>query len=134
LSAKSDHFRWAFDVGLGRVEPDRGDVWWRIVEQSGVKRVFTACQGVKLTGTYRMATPPTMADALPMAGALIEAAPNRLIWGSDYPHVSFADKGGSVQLFNLLADWAPDERRDARSCSTTRRPCSASTNNERNRA
>ena len=75
-----------------------------------MKRVFTACQGVKLTGTYRMATPPTMADALPMAGALIEAAPNRLIWGSDYPHVSFADKVGSVQLFNLLADWAPDEK------------------------
>jgi predicted TIM-barrel fold metal-dependent hydrolase len=44
-----------------------------------------------------------------MARALIETAPNRLIWGSDYPHLSFADKVGSVQLFNLLADWAPDE-------------------------
>ena len=44
-----------------------------------------------------------------MARALIEAAPDRLIWGSDYPHLSFADKVGSVQLFNLLADWAPDE-------------------------
>ena len=32
-----------------------------------------------------------------------------MIWGSDYPHLSFADKVGSVQLFNLLADWAPDE-------------------------
>jgi len=64
---------------------------------------------VKLTGTYRMATLPTMADAAPMARALIEAAPNRLIWGSDYPHLSFADKVGSVQLFNLLADWAPDD-------------------------
>ena len=64
---------------------------------------------VKLTGTYRMATGPTFADAAPMARALIEAAPDRLIWGSDYPHLSFADKVGSVQLFNLLADWAPDE-------------------------
>jgi predicted TIM-barrel fold metal-dependent hydrolase len=44
-----------------------------------------------------------------MARALIEAAPNRLIWGSDYPHLSFADKVGSVQLFNLLADWVPDD-------------------------
>ena len=44
-----------------------------------------------------------------MARALIEAKPDRLIWGSDYPHISFADKVGSVQLFNLLADWAPDE-------------------------
>ncbi len=46
---------------------------------------------------------------VPMARALIAVAPNRLIWGSDYPHLSFADKIGSVQLFNLLADWAPDE-------------------------
>ena len=58
---------------------------------------------VKFTGTYRMATLPDLADALPMARALIEAAPDRLIWGSDYPHLSFADKVGSVQLFNLLA-------------------------------
>lgn len=64
---------------------------------------------VKLTGTYRMATPPDFANAAPMARALIEAAPDRLIWGSDYPHLSFADQVGSVQLFNLLADWAPDE-------------------------
>ena len=64
---------------------------------------------IKFTGIYRMATLPAMADALPMARALIEAAPDRLIWGSDYPHLSFSDKVGSIQLFNLLADWAPDE-------------------------
>jgi len=44
-----------------------------------------------------------------MARSLLQAAPDRLIWGSDYPHLSFADKVGSVQLFNLLADWAPDK-------------------------
>ena len=66
---------------------------------------------VKLTGVYRMATPPTYADARSMARALIEAAPDRLIWGSDYPHLSFADKVGSVQLFNLLADWADEGTR-----------------------
>jgi predicted TIM-barrel fold metal-dependent hydrolase len=66
---------------------------------------------IKLTGTYRMATPPSYADAVPMARALIEAAPNRLIWGSDYPHLSFADKVGSVRLFNLLADWADEAER-----------------------
>lgn len=64
---------------------------------------------VKLTGVYRMSTAPGFADAAPMARALIEAAPDRIIWGSDYPHLSFADKVGSVELFNLLADWAPDE-------------------------
>ena len=64
---------------------------------------------VKFTGTYRMASEPHFEDAAAMAQALIAAAPDRLIWGSDYPHLSFADKVGSVQLFNLLADWAPDE-------------------------
>lgn len=66
---------------------------------------------VKLTGTYRMATPPTYADAVPMARALVDTAPDRLIWGSDYPHLSFADKVGSVQLFNLLAGWAGESER-----------------------
>lgn len=64
---------------------------------------------VKLTGVYRMSTAPGFADAAPMAQALIEAAPERIIWGSDYPHLSFADKVGSVELFNLLGSWAPDE-------------------------
>jgi predicted TIM-barrel fold metal-dependent hydrolase len=64
---------------------------------------------VKLTGVYRMSTSPGFADVAPMARALIEAAPDRLLWGSDYPHLSFADKVGSVDLWNLLGHWAPDQ-------------------------
>jgi 2-pyrone-4,6-dicarboxylate lactonase len=64
---------------------------------------------VKLTGVYRMSTAPGFADAAPMARALVEAVPDRLIWGSDYPHLSFADKVGSIQLWNLLGTWAEDE-------------------------
>jgi predicted TIM-barrel fold metal-dependent hydrolase len=63
---------------------------------------------VKFTGTYRMSVAPAFADAAPMARALIEALPDRIIWGSDYPHLSFADRVGSVELFNLLAQWAPE--------------------------
>jgi len=63
---------------------------------------------VKFTGTYRMSVTPGFSDAAPMARAIIEAAPDRIIWGSDYPHLSFADKVGSVELFNLLGTWAPD--------------------------
>jgi len=69
---------------------------------------------VKLTGVYRMSVAPGFADAAPMAHALIEAAPDRVIWGSDYPHLSFADKVGSVALFNLLGRWAPDAATRAR--------------------
>jgi len=64
---------------------------------------------VKLTGVYRMSAAAGFADVAPMARALIEAAPDRVIWGSDYPHLSFADKVGSVELWNLLGKWAPDE-------------------------
>jgi predicted TIM-barrel fold metal-dependent hydrolase len=63
---------------------------------------------VKFTGVYRMSVAPGFSDAAPMAQAIIETAPDRIIWGSDYPHLSFADKVGSVELFNLLGQWAPD--------------------------
>jgi len=64
---------------------------------------------VKLTGVYRMSQAPGFADAAPLARALAATAADRLIWGSDDPHVSFADKAGSVSLFNLLGTWIPDE-------------------------
>jgi predicted TIM-barrel fold metal-dependent hydrolase len=63
---------------------------------------------VKLTGIYRMSKIPHFTDSDPMAQALIEAAPDRLIWGSDYPHLSFGENS-SVELFNLLSRWTQDE-------------------------
>jgi predicted TIM-barrel fold metal-dependent hydrolase len=57
---------------------------------------------------YRLSNAPGFSDAAPMARALIDAAPDRIIWGSDYPHLSFADRVTSVELFNLLGEWAPD--------------------------
>ena len=63
---------------------------------------------MKLTAPYRMATPPTYADSSVIAHALIEAAPDRVIYGSDYPYLSHADKVNSISLFNLVAQWMPD--------------------------
>ncbi len=63
---------------------------------------------VKLSGVYRISNAPGFADVAPMARALIAAAPDRVIWGSDFPHLSFPDKVGSVSLFDLLATWAPE--------------------------
>jgi len=60
---------------------------------------------VKFTGTYRMSVAPGFTDVAPMACALIETVPDRIIWGSDYPHLSFADKVTSTELFNLLGKW-----------------------------
>ncbi len=56
-----------------------------------------------------MSVAPGFADAGPMVKALVETAPDRIIWGSDYPHLSFADKMGSTELFNLFGRWVPDE-------------------------
>jgi len=66
---------------------------------------------VKFTGTYRMSVAPGFSDVAPLARAFIEVVPDRIIWGSDYPHLSFADKVGSVELFNLLAQWADEAQR-----------------------
>lgn len=63
---------------------------------------------VKLTGIYRLSQAPGYADAKPFAEALIATAPEQLIWGSDFPHLSFHDKVGTIELYNKLAEWAPD--------------------------
>jgi 2-pyrone-4,6-dicarboxylate lactonase len=63
---------------------------------------------VKLTGVYRISTAPGYADAAPLAQALIAAAPDRVLWGSDYPHLSFPQVH-SEELFALLKVWAPDD-------------------------
>jgi 2-pyrone-4,6-dicarboxylate lactonase len=63
---------------------------------------------VKLTGIYRFSTASGFADVKPIAQALIDTAPGQLIWGSDFPHLSFHDRVGTIQLYNLLGEWAPD--------------------------
>lgn len=63
---------------------------------------------IKLTAAYRMSKVPGYTDAEPIVHRLMDAALDRLIWGSDDPHASFADQVGSVELFNLLGQWAPD--------------------------
>ena len=63
---------------------------------------------VKLTGIYRFSTAPGFADVKPIAQALIDTAPGQLIWGSDFPHLSFHDRVGTIQLYNMLGEWASD--------------------------
>jgi 2-pyrone-4,6-dicarboxylate lactonase len=63
---------------------------------------------VKLTGIYRFSTAPNFADVKPIAQALMQTVPDQLIWGSDFPHLSFHDRVGTIQLYNLLGEWAPE--------------------------
>lgn len=67
---------------------------------------------VKLTGTYRITglkqIPYTDVD--PIARALIETAPERVIWGTDWPHpVCKIPMPNDGDLLDQLLDWAPDE-------------------------
>ena len=67
---------------------------------------------VKLTGAYRITslerTPYTDVD--PIARALIEGAPERVIWGTDWPHpVCRIPMPNDGDLLDQLLDWAPDE-------------------------
>jgi len=69
---------------------------------------------VKLSGAYldTKVGPPTYADSTALARAFVMAAPERLVWGSDWPHPTEAAdrKPDDARLFDLLAEWAPDER------------------------
>ena len=41
---------------------------------------------------------------------MLAAAPDRCVWGSDWPHVThWAHMMTVADLIDLLADWAPDE-------------------------
>jgi 2-pyrone-4,6-dicarboxylate lactonase len=64
---------------------------------------------VKLSGAYRISERfPTFDDVTPFAQALIEDAPDRMVWGSDWPHVSLTRMPNTGALRNLLPQWAPD--------------------------
>jgi 2-pyrone-4,6-dicarboxylate lactonase len=66
----------------------------------------------KLTGPYRISsTAMPHADVIPFAHALIDAAKERVIWGSDWPHVMVRGAmPNDGQLCDLLLDWVPDEK------------------------
>jgi len=75
---------------------------------------------VKISGAYRSSTKaPDYAEMAPFAQALIAANPDRIVWGSDWPHpntslkkaaheVSAAEPIDDATLLNQLPKWAPD--------------------------
>ena len=76
---------------------------------------------VKLTAPYRLsAKAHPYPDAAPFAGLLVDTAPDRVVWGSDWPHVQPRPGGpngppldrampNDGDLFDVFVDWVPDE-------------------------
>jgi len=68
---------------------------------------------VKLSGAYSntQVGPPEYPEATKIAQAFVKAAPDRMVWGSDWPHPGMPDdKPDDALLFDLLSVWAPDEK------------------------
>jgi 2-pyrone-4,6-dicarboxylate lactonase len=63
---------------------------------------------IKLSGAYRVAKHKPLSSVAPWGKALVTARPDRLIWGSDWPHLPDGQRD-TGQILNLLADWALTE-------------------------
>jgi 2-pyrone-4,6-dicarboxylate lactonase len=56
---------------------------------------------VKVCGSERISFPP-YAEAVPIARAIIEAAPDRVLWGTDFPHPNPTHEADEADLVDLL--------------------------------
>ena len=107
-----DHFAGA-QAALGVEQPGFADV---------VELVRSGKTYVKISGAYRASkAAPDYGDVIPFAKALIAANPDRIVWGTDWPHPDAVTPPGKKptdvtpllqiddgRLFNLLAVWTPD--------------------------
>ncbi|PZP99997.1 MAG: hypothetical protein DI587_09365 [Variovorax paradoxus] len=94
-------------------------------EQPGLHAVLAlVAEGrayVKLSAPYRLSAAAGHADMAPIARAFIAAGPERMLWGSDWPHpqpgsrphphdISPPFAVDSAQVLAALRDWTPDAR------------------------
>jgi 2-pyrone-4,6-dicarboxylate lactonase len=72
---------------------DRGNVW------------------VKLSGADRITKQPhSFADAVPFARALAAHNPERIVWGTDWPHPNHTAVPNDGELVDLIEEIAPDAK------------------------
>lgn len=94
---------------MGRPDPHKG------VNAPGFQaliRLLKSGRGwAKLSAPYRTSlTEPPYPDMTPFAQALVAAAPDRLVWGSDWPHVLLEKTmPNDGDLVDQIAVWVPDE-------------------------
>ena len=90
---------------MGRVESAKG------VEQPAFKALLELVRmdncWIKVSGSERISFPPYDA-AVPFARALIETAPDRCLWGTDFPHPNPTHEADEADLVDLIPEFAPD--------------------------
>lgn len=94
---------------MGRPDPARGT---GAPGFQALTRLLRSGRGwAKLSAPYRTSLmPPPYADMTPFAHALVEAAPDRLVWGSDWPHVLLETEiPNDGDLVDQIAVWVPDD-------------------------
>jgi predicted TIM-barrel fold metal-dependent hydrolase len=66
---------------------------------------------VKVSGPERVsAAGKPFHDAIPFVAALVESAPERVLWGTDFPHPNVKTMPNDGELVDFLAKVVPDER------------------------
>lgn len=65
---------------------------------------------VKLSGAYvdSKTGPPSYSDRAAIARAYVSEAPERLVWGTDWPHPTAKQLPDDAVLFDLLTEWIPN--------------------------
>ncbi len=73
-----------------------------LIELSRLKNCW-----IKVCGSERISMPP-YAAAVPIARALAEAMPTRVLWGTDFPHPNATHETDEADLVDLVPEFAPD--------------------------
>jgi predicted TIM-barrel fold metal-dependent hydrolase len=62
---------------------------------------------VKLSAPYQLSKTgaPGYVDYLPQGRAFVKAAPERMVWGTNWPHPRVSDKPDEADLLDVLRDW-----------------------------
>jgi predicted TIM-barrel fold metal-dependent hydrolase len=94
---------------LGYLEAERGVTQPAFQNLLGLLRSGAGRCWIKLSGFYRMSRREDCEDVAPFVHSLIEAAPDRMLWGTDYPHVFVAREISTLRQFDLFGKWVTDD-------------------------